>query len=124
MFSGSDTQAREIPATDRCTTAGAPREAKASRRLRAVLMNSRAHCSASGTASRVWRAREERWLGGRPSSSLSTASLRRMPTATARWFVSDTTGSALRAASRAIQTSIRGSSPTSPTTEGISGTRS
>ena len=124
MFSGSGTQAREIPATDRCTTAGAPRVAKASRRLRAVLMNSRAHCSASGTVSRILRARGDRWPGGSPSSSLSTASLRRMPTATARWFVIETTGSALNAASRAIQTSILGSSPTRPTTEGISGTRS
>ena len=113
-----------MPATERCTTAGAPREAKASRRLRAVLMNSRAHCSASGTLSRVVRARDERWPAGRSSSSLSTASLRRMPTATARWFVIDTTGSAVSAASRAIHTSILGSSLTNPTTEGISGTRS
>ena len=60
MRSGSWTQAREIPATARCTTAGAPRVEKASRRLRAVLMNSRAHCSASGTLSSVWRARGER----------------------------------------------------------------
>ncbi len=52
------------------------------------------------------------------------ASLRRMPTATARWFAMETTGSAVSAASRAIHGSIRLSSPFRPTTDGISGTRS
>jgi hypothetical protein len=123
-LSGSRTHAREMPATARCTTAGAPRVAKESRRLRAVLMNSRAQDSASGTSSRAARARGDRCRAGRWSSSLSTASLRRMPTATARWLVIDTTGRAVMAASRAIHTSIRGSSLFRPTTEGTSCTRS
>jgi hypothetical protein len=113
-----------MPATERCTTAGAPLVANESRRLRAVLMNSRAHASASGTSSRTLRARGDRWRAGRSASSLSTASLRRMPTATARWLVIDTSGSAVMAASRAIHTSMRGSTLFRPTTDGIRRTRS
>lgn len=58
------------------------------------------------------------------SSSARTASLRSTPTATARWRDIDTTGSAVRAASRAMSASIMGSSLTRPTTDGIRGTRS
>ena len=92
---------------------------------RAVLMNSLAHCSASGTASSVWQARGEE-VAGRQSveEPASIASLRRIPTATARWLAIETTGRAVSAASRAIQASIRLSSALRPTTDGIIGTRS
>ncbi len=122
--SGLDTQAWDMPATEWCTTAGAPRLMKVSRRLIAAVMNSRAHCSASGTTASVRCERGERWSGDRPSSSARTASLRRTPTATARCRDIETTGRAVSAASRAIKASIIGSSLTSPTTDGISGTRS
>lgn len=122
--SGLGTQACEMPATAWWTTAGAPRLMNVSRLLTAALMNSRAQSPASGTEASARCARGERYSGESMSSSARTASLRSTPTATARWRDIDTTGSAVSAASRAIKASIIGSSLTSPTTEGINGTRS
>lgn len=87
-----------------------------------ICMKSRAHFSASGTSARVACARGESQPLGSPSCSASAASLRRMPTAAARCRDIDTSGSAVRAASRAIHTSIRRSSPLRWTTRGINGT--
>ncbi|KAJ1684454.1 hypothetical protein LUZ63_020209 [Rhynchospora breviuscula] len=104
------------------TIAGAPRLENESRPESPMTLNRRAQSRAAGTRSRASATSGSTRSRGAPSRRFSVCWARIRPTAATRWRLAAATGSASRAASRAISASRRSSVGRRPITSGMSGT--
>ena len=127
MLSGSGMHASLIPVTETWTMLRAERRSKVFGSICTRLMKSSAQCIAWGTPDRDRSTSSNRFLASKIDDDCSSREMRTRraassPVASARCRGSATTGRATNAHRAAIPTSTRGSSPLSPTTDGISGT--